>query len=164
MRLNTSILSIAIVLLTFSGSAYSQEVTVNGVDPIEQLQLTPEQRQKIRTIFEENKAERQQTNRNLREANANLDQALDTEPANQGLIEQRINEVTSAHSAQLRMRIQTELKIRRELRPEQLARLRQLRLQMRDFVNAQRPLGQRPAIQRLRRNRQRDGFVPRPQP
>ena len=40
-----------------------------------------------------------------------------------------------------------ELKIRRELRPEQLAIWRQLRLQLKDFAGAQRPLNQRPANQ-----------------
>jgi Spy/CpxP family protein refolding chaperone len=117
----------------------------SGPDPIEQLRLTPEQRQRIRTIFEENKTERQQINRRFREANVALDQALDAEPTDQNLIEQRLNELAAAQTAQMRMRIQTELKIRRELRPEQLATLRQLRLQARDFMGAQRPRNQRPA-------------------
>src|SRR4029434_6075284 len=111
---------------------------------IEQLRLTPEQRQKIRMIFEETKTERQQINRRLREANMALDQALDFEPTDQNLIEQRLNEFAAAQSAQMRMRVQTELKIRRELRPEQLATLRQLRIKARDFMADQRPRTQRP--------------------
>ena len=39
----------------------------------------------------------------------------------ENLIEQRLNELAAAQTAQMRMRIQTEMKIRRELRPEQLA-------------------------------------------
>ena len=135
----------AVLLLTGTGSTYAQEPSPPGVDQIEQLNLTPEQRQKIRMIFEESKAQRQMTNRRLREANIALDQALDTQPVDEALVEQRINELATAQAAQLRMRIQTEMKIRRELRPEQLATLRQLRLHVRDFRGAQRPRNQRPA-------------------
>ena len=123
------------------------------VDPIEQLRLTPEQRQRIRTIFEQSKDERQMTNRKVREANIALDQALDANPNDGNLIEQRVSELAAAQAAQLRMRIQMELRIRRELDPEQLATLRRLRLQVRDVMGGQRPLGQRPLKQRpLRRN------------
>jgi Spy/CpxP family protein refolding chaperone len=146
MTLRTLMLLLAAVLL-LNGTAYAQDAPAPGPDPdpIEQLRLTPEQRQRIRTIFEENKTERQQINRRFREANVALDQALDAEPTDQNLIEQRLNELAAAQTAQMRMRIQTELKIRRELRPEQLATLRQLRLQARDFMGAQRPRNQRPA-------------------
>ncbi|HKY45774.1 MAG TPA: periplasmic heavy metal sensor, partial [Pyrinomonadaceae bacterium] len=115
--------------------------------PIEQLRLTPEQRQRIRVILEQNKPERQSTNRRLREANVALDQALDADPVNESVIEQRVNELAAAQAAQLRMRIETEIKVRRELRPEQIAVLRRLRLQIRDVVGPQRPANT------LRRNR-----------
>jgi Spy/CpxP family protein refolding chaperone len=144
MTLRTLMLLLAAVLL-LNGTAYAQDAPAPGPDPIEQLRLTPEQRQRIRTIFEENKTERQQINRRFREANVALDQALDAEPTDQNLIEQRLNELAAAQTAQMRMRIQTELKIRRELRPEQLATLRQLRLQARDFMGAPRPRNPRPA-------------------
>lgn len=123
------------------------------VDPIEQLRLTPEQRQRIRLIFEQSKDERQMTNRRVREANIALDLALDATPTDPGLIDQRVSDLAAAQAAQLRMRIQMELRIRRELDPEQLATLRRLRLQMRDVMGAQRPLNQRPLKQRpARRN------------
>jgi Spy/CpxP family protein refolding chaperone len=112
-------------------------------DPIEQLRLTPDQRQAIRQIVAQTKNERQITNRRVREANVALDQALDAEPTDENLIEQRINELTTAQAAQLRMRIHTEMRIRRVLRPEQLATLRRLRLQVRDVMSPQR-LNQRP--------------------
>ena len=137
----------AVVLLTVTVSAQDTPPPT-GADSIEQLRLTPEQRQRIRMIFEETKTERQHINRRMREANVALDQALDAEPTDQNLIEQRLNELATAQTAQMRLRIQTELKIRRELRPEQLATLRQLRLQARDFMGAQRPRNQRP----VRRN------------
>lgn len=145
MRFRTLMLLFAAVLF-LTGTSYAQDAPPPpAADPIEQLRLAPEQRQRIRMIFEETKTERQQINRRLREANVALDQALDTEPTDQNLIDQRLNELAAAQTAQMRMRIQTELKIRRELRPEQLATLRQLRLQARDFMGAQRPRNQRPA-------------------
>ena len=146
MTARTSMLLLAVVLLiTCAGFSNAQELAPpTAPDPIEQLRLTPEQRQRIRMIFEENKDERQSINRRVREANVLLDQALDAEPADETVIDQRLNELATAQAAQMRMRIYTELKIRRELRPEQLATLRRLRLQVRDFVNGQRPLKQRP--------------------
>ena len=142
------LLAAAVLLLTNTHAICAQNVAPADVDPIEQLRLTPEQRQRIRLIFEENKNERQQINRTLRETNVALDQALDADPIDEALIDQRLNQLAAAQAAQMRMRVQTELRIRRELRPEQIATLRRLRLQARDFIGGQRPLNQRP----LRRN------------
>ena len=144
MRLRTSILLFAAILF-LTPTSFAQELAPPGADPIEQLRLTPEQRQRVRLIFEESKIERQRINRRVREANVALDQTLDAEPVNETVLEQRINELADAQAAQMRMKIHTELRIRRELRPEQLATLRRLRLQARDFMDGQRPLNQRPA-------------------
>lgn len=108
-------------------------------DPIQQLKLTPEQRQQIRRLLAETRDERQTTNRNLRTANAALDQALDADPLDENVVEQRINEVAAAHAAQTRMRAHFEMRIRRLLNSEQLAILRRLHLQIRDVVNPPRP-------------------------
>ena len=162
MRLRTLMLLLAVVLL-LTGSSFAQEPEPLGGDPIQQLRLTPEQRQRIRIIFAENKDERQLTNRKLREANFALEQALDAEPVNENVIEQRINELAAAQAAQTRMRIRMELKIRRELRPEQLAVWRTLRLQLKDFAGAQRN-DQPPAGQNLRPNRRPNANTLRPRP
>jgi len=135
-----TILLAAVLIITCAGFSYAQEYAPPPPDPITQLQLTPDQRQRVRLILEENKDERQSINRRVREANVALDQALDADPNNENVIEQRINDLAAAQTAQTRMRIHTEMKIRRELTPEQLATLRRLRLQVRDFVNGQRPL------------------------
>jgi Spy/CpxP family protein refolding chaperone len=148
-RASMLLLTAALIIMCASFS-YAQELAPPTPDPIEQLRLTPDQRQRIRMIFEENKEERQSVNRRVREANVALDQALDAEPANENLIDQRLNELATAQAAQMRMRVYTELKIRRELRPEQITTLRRLRLQVRDFVNGQRPLNQRPLNQQRR--------------
>lgn len=147
MKLRTLILLFAALFL-LTATTQAQETPLPPVgDAINQLHLTPDQRQRIRMIFEENKTERQSTNRRLREANIALTQELDAEPIDENAIDQRVNELAAAQAAQMRMRIQIELKIRRELSPEQLATWRRLRLQMRDLMDAQRPLNQRPAAQ-----------------
>ena len=130
----------AVLVITCAGFSYAQEYAPPPPDPITQLQLTPDQRQRVRMILEENKIERQSINRRVREANVALDQALDADRTDENVIEQRINDLATAQAAQTRLRIHTEMKIRRELTPEQLATLRRLRLQVRDFVNGQRPL------------------------
>ena len=135
-----TILLAAFLIITSAGFTYAQDLAPPPPDPILQLRLTPDQRQRVRMILEENKTERQSINRRVREANVALDQALDAETPDENVIEQRINDFAAAQTAQTRMRIHTEMKIRRELTPEQIATLRRLRLQVRDFVNGQRPL------------------------
>ncbi|HSE15844.1 MAG TPA: periplasmic heavy metal sensor [Pyrinomonadaceae bacterium] len=140
MRSRTPMLMLAVVLLiTGATFSHAQELAPPTPDPIQQLHLTPEQRKRVRLILEENKDERQSINRRVREANVALDQALDAEPVDENVIDQRLNELAAAQAAQMRLRIHTEVKIRRELRPEQLVILRLLRLQARDFMGAQRP-------------------------
>lgn len=151
------IVSFVLLLMTATFTFAQQEPAAApapaGPDPIEQLRLTPDQRQAIRQIVNENKDERQSTNRRVREANVALDQALDAEPADDNVIDQRINELAAAQAAQLRIRIHTEMRIRRILRPEQIATLRRLRLQLRDVMNPQRLNNRVPPNQ---------GFRPRP--
>src|SRR5687768_2558179 len=141
-----------VLVLTAAAFAIAQDQALT-TDPIDQLRLAPDQRQAIRRIVAETRTERQMTNRRVREANAALDQALDAEPTDENLIEQRINELATAQAAQLRMRIHTEMKIRRILRPEQLATLRRLRLQLRDVVAPQRMTNPRRPAQGLRPRR-----------
>jgi Spy/CpxP family protein refolding chaperone len=132
-----------IIILTAGSFALAQQEPEPTTDPIEQLRLSPDQRQAIRRIVAEGRDERQMTNRRVREANVALDQALDAQPTDENLIEQKINDLAAAQAAQLRMRIHTEMKIRRILRPDQLATLQRLRLQLRDVMNPQR-LNRRP--------------------
>src|SRR5262249_27021729 len=156
MKLLTALL-LLLPAATFAGAqqpANQPDPATATPDPNEQLRLTPDQRQAIRQIAAENKDERQIANRRLREANVALDQALDADPTDENLIEQRINELSAAQATQLRLRIHSEMKIRRILRPEQIATLRRLRLQVRDVMSPQRMNNPRvPANQ---------GFRPRP--
>jgi len=131
------------------------------VDLLKELRLTPEQRQRIRLIQRDSKDERAAIGMRLREANRSLEDALDSETLDDNLIEQRLQAVAAAQNAQLRMRIQTEVKIRRVLNPEQLAIWHELRLKAGDILRQRqanpRPL--RPGVEGLRPN-QRNGIAP----
>ena len=127
-------------------------------DPIEQLRLAPEQRRRIRAIMEQTKDERQMVNRRVREANVALDEALDT--LDENLIEQKMSELTAAQAAQTRMRVQTEVRVRKVLTPEQIAILHTLKLQIRDVMAPPRPQrGIGPGRETLRPN-SRNGIAP----
>lgn len=153
MALKRTLLTLCILTLA-AGSALAQNPQP-AEDPIQQLNLTPEQRQRLRILNEQTREERQLTNRRLREANMALDQALDADPIDENVVEQRINELAAAQAAQMRMRIHRELRIRRLLNPDQLATLKRLRLQLRDDVNPQRPNPRRPRADAFRPNTRR---------
>ena len=88
-----------------------------------------------------------------------LEDALDAQSVDEQVIEQRIQAVNAAQSAQLRLRIQTEMRIRQVLNPEQLATLKEIRLRAADLIRARqdRPL-LRPGTNGLRP--QRSGMAP----
>lgn len=103
-----------------------------GGDPIRQLNLTPEQRQQIRSIRQETNAERAAINQRVGTANRALETALDSDNPDEAVVEQRMKDLAAAQAAAMRMRISTEVKIRRVLTVEQRAILRTLREQARD--------------------------------
>jgi len=150
MRLIATLFIVLFLAVVSPSHAQDPAQTAVAPDPIEQLRLTPEQRQRIRMIVNQTKEERQMTNLRVRQANIALDQVLDSEPIDEALVDQRVAELAAAQAAQLRMRIQMEMRIRRELNSEQLATLRRLRLQVRDVMGAQRPVNPRKPNQGLR--------------
>ncbi len=89
-------------------------------DPITLLNLTPEQRQKIRIIRQQTKNERAAINQQLRESNLALQQALDADNPDEAIVELRLRDAAAAQAAATRMRVLTELRIRRVLTPEQV--------------------------------------------
>lgn len=125
---------IPVLLFTVSHAANAQDGpgepgATPPQDPIAQLRLTPEQRQRIRAIREQNKEERAAINQRLRESNFALEQALDADVPNEAEIEQRLRDVAAAQAASTRMRVMTELSIRRVLTPDQRAMWKDLRQQ-----------------------------------
>jgi Spy/CpxP family protein refolding chaperone len=129
------VLGVAANINTAPAMAQQQQVPdtqqTQGGDPIRQLNLSPEQREKIRAISEDRKDERQEINRHLREANRALEEALDSDNPDETVVEQRLRDVAAAQAAQMRMRVLTEVRIRRVLSPDQLIRWRELRQQAR---------------------------------
>lgn len=131
-----------------------------GGDPIRQLNLTPEQREQIRSIREQNKEERAIINQRLRETNSALDEALNAEDPVEGVIEQRVREVAAAQAAAMRMRVLTEIRIRRVLTVEQRKVLRSLQQQARES-RQERRLDNAAERQRRRREQNRGLQNPR---
>ena len=102
-------------------------------DLIRQLNLTPEQREQIRAIREDKQAERAAINQQLRESNRALQEALDTDNPDEAVVEQHVREVAAAQASAMRMRILTELRIRRVLTAEQRTILKSLQQQAREL-------------------------------
>ena len=144
------------------GDAQAPPVVVPQ-DPITQLNLSPEQQQRIRSIREQNKDERAAINRRLRETTIALDQALDAETPNEALIEQRVRESGEAQTAMIRLRALTETRIRKVLTPEQINTLRLLRAQSRrEQRQENRAQDRRPANDARPLPNQRNGMIPDP--
>lgn len=133
------------------------------VDPIQQLNLSAEQREKIRSIREQTKTERAASNQRLRETDQALEAALDADNPDEAVIEQRVRDVAAAQSAQMRLRILTEVRIRRVLTLEQLGILRTLRQQAREARRNQaleNSNGRRQQENGARIQNQRNGIAP----
>jgi Spy/CpxP family protein refolding chaperone len=146
------------------GGAPEPQQGAFGGDPIRQLNLTPEQREQIRSIRENSKAERAAINERLRDANVALDEALNTDSPDESQVEQRLRDVAAAQASAMRMRILTEIRIRRVLTPEQRSVLRSLQRQARELQREQR-LANPDERQRRREERrglqnQRNGLGP----
>jgi len=125
-------------------------------DLISPLNLTPEQRQKIRSIREDMKDERAKIGQRLRETNRALQDALDADNPNEAVVEQRLQDRAAAQAAQMRMRVMTELRIRRVLTAEQQALLHRMRIRTGD-LNRERSIMRR---FRQRESRERRGRRP----
>ncbi len=102
-------------------------------DPIRQLNLTPEQREQIRSIRQQTNVERTAINQRVGEANRALEAALDSDNPDEAVVEQRMRDLATAQAEAMRMRISTEVKIRRVLTVEQRTILRSLRQQAREI-------------------------------
>jgi len=117
------------------GQTSSQQPTApetqqgGGGDPIRQLNLTPEQREQIRSIRERNKEERAAITARVGDSNRALEEALNSDNPDEAVVEQRVRDVAAAQASAMRMRILTEVRIRRVLTVEQRNILRSLQQQ-----------------------------------
>ena len=121
-----------------------------SADPIRDLNLSPEQRERIRAIREEQRDERAAVNQRLRETNRALEQVLDSENPSDAEIERHLRDIAAAQAASLRMRVATEMKVRKVLTPDQLATLRALRQNARDSRRERQIERRREGLERRR--------------
>lgn len=96
-------------------------------DPIRQLNLTAEQREQIRAINQLVHEERAALELRRRETSRALEEALEADFPDEAVIEQRLRDLAEAQAASMRMRVLTEVRIRRVLTPEQLETWRTMR-------------------------------------
>jgi Spy/CpxP family protein refolding chaperone len=103
---------------------------VNPNDPatvLGQLNLSPEQVGQMRAIQGESVPLAKEFTQRLNRARRALDEAIYSDTVDEALIEQRARDVAEAQAALVRLRAQTELRVRRVLTPEQLQTFRDLR-------------------------------------
>jgi Spy/CpxP family protein refolding chaperone len=100
---------------------------VRGLDLVRRLNLSREQRQRLREIRRRSEPELRELARRLRRARAALDEAIYADAADDALVEQRSRELSAAQSALTLLRAADELKVRRVLTAEQLQLFRGLR-------------------------------------
>src|SRR5947209_8154629 len=105
-----------------------------------QLNLSQEQIGQMRAIQGESVPQARELTRRLNQARRALDEAIYSDTVDESLIEQRARDVAEAQAALVRLRAQTELRIRRVLTPEQLHTFRDLRQQVRREQRLQRQL------------------------
>src|SRR2546423_163420 len=115
-------------------SAQQQEGAVqsNPNDPVSllgQLNLSQEQIGQMRSIQGESVPQARELTRRLNQARRALDEAIYSDTIDESLIEQRARDVAEAQAALVRLRAQTEVRIRRVLTPEQLQTFRNLHQQ-----------------------------------
>jgi Spy/CpxP family protein refolding chaperone len=126
-------------------------------DVFGQLELSPEQVQKIRAINAELKDQRQAANQRLRLAQRALAEAVESSTPNETLIDQRSREVADAQSSVIRFRSLTESRVLQVLTPEQRARLREIRQRNQALRREAAQQGQGNGLRPRQRGLQRNG-------
>lgn len=114
-----------------------------------QLNLTPDQIQKIRLINAELKDQRQAAMQRLRLSQRALAEAMESPTPNEALLDQRSREVADAQAATFRLRTLSEFRILQVLTPDQRMKLREMRAHNQQLRREQRiENGQRPRVLR----------------
>jgi periplasmic protein CpxP/Spy len=109
--------------------AQTQATQAGQVPDLAQLNLSPDQIQKIRGINAELRDQRQAANQKLRQARRALAEAVESPSANETLIDQRSHELADAQATSIRLNSLAEARILQVMTPEQRVRLREMRQQ-----------------------------------
>jgi Spy/CpxP family protein refolding chaperone len=107
---------------------------------LSQLNLTAAQVSQMRAIREQSVPQAKELTRRLNQARRALDESIYSDTLDEALVEQRAREVADAQAAVVRLRAQTELRVRRVLTPEQLQTFRDLRISARRQQRIERRL------------------------
>lgn len=154
------VISLPVTVASVSGQNSQQPSSTpdpqQGGDLIRQLNLTPEQREQIRSIRLNNSSERTAIKNQLEEANRALDEVLNSDTPDEAVVEQHLREVASAQAAAMRMRVLTEIRIRRVLTTDQRKVLRSLQQQALQYRRERRLDN---ALERQQRRDARQGGV-----
>ncbi len=127
-----------VFLLLVSGTAFAQdspgdnfvrETRDQGIRQnfLRELGLNREQIQQIRLLNSKRAPLMQEAQKNVREANRNLDQAIYSDSIDENLIQLRLQEVQKAQGEVFKIRAMSEFEVRKILTPEQLTKFRELR-------------------------------------
>jgi len=117
---------------------------------ISRLDLSQDQRQRIRQIQRENQPLIKNANLNVQEKRRALDDALYNDNYDDSLVTQRVSDLVEAQAAAVRARFKQEASIRQVLTPDQVREFRK----MRDVANS---------VQGMRQNQKKaDGRVEDP--
>jgi periplasmic protein CpxP/Spy len=134
---NFNALLLAALILGIVSAASAQEKAAlpppanqdenRGLPLLQQLNLSPDQIEQIRTINRGTRDQMRAAAQKQREARRALDLAIYADNPNPAEVEQRAREFAEAQAQHTKLRAQTEFRIRQILSPEQLAVFRDLR-------------------------------------
>ena len=158
-RLAAAVFGLTLLLLTLSATAAAQEPgepqaaapqqqPARALNLMQRLNLSREQRQRLREIRQQSDPELRAHTRRVRLARRALDEAIYADTVDDAVVEQRSRELATAQSELIRLRAATELRVRRILTDEQLQLFRTLRQEAQQRLQLQRrmnrPLPKRP--------------------
>lgn len=99
----------------------------NRINLLRELSLNQDQIRQIRIINRDIKPLRQDALERLETARQKLDESVYADSADEAEIQANIHEVNEAQAEMLKLRIRSELAIRKVLTPEQLSKFREIR-------------------------------------
>ena len=105
----------------------TQATQASQLPDFAQLNLSPDQIQKIRAINAELRDQRQAANQKFRLARRALAEAVESPNSNEALIEQRSHELADAQATTIRLNSLAEARILQVMTPEQRVRLKEMR-------------------------------------
>ncbi len=144
---NLALLAIFLLAASAFGQGGDAENDTNATDLprprpnlLRELGLSSDQIRQIRILNAELKPTREAAQRQLRDSNRELDQAIYAEVADEALIADKLQRYQTAQAALAKINFENELAVRKILTPDQLIRFREMR---RRFAEARQNMQRR---------------------